>query len=108
MAENQNQDRAQMDEIKEKVAKKASLLLKEIPMDDEDFLKLSPRQLVEPQILEEFKKSLGDNPGPVMKKAVSYKKQLKDERDNYFMCTICMKVLDNPYECSKCQTAYCK
>jgi len=32
-----------MEEIQEKVAKQASLLLKEDPMDDNDFEKLSPR-----------------------------------------------------------------
>lgn len=27
---------------------------------------------------------------------------------NYFQCNICLKVLVDPVECTKCQTAFCK
>lgn len=36
-----------------------------------------------------------------------YGKQLEDE-DNYFTCCICLKILLEPKECNKCQSAFCK
>ena len=27
--------------------------------------------------------------------------------DNFFICKICLKVLNDPKECSQCQTAFC-
>lgn len=28
--------------------------------------------------------------------------------DNYFICKICLKIVKEPRECSKCETAFCK
>ena len=35
-----------------------------------------------------------------------YKSQLEDE-DNYFTCSICLKIILEPKECSDCHSAFC-
>lgn len=90
--------------------------------------KLSPRNLVEPNqiIREKYTQMTGSfkiqkQSDELTKEEEQFQKSLKnrvealemlsrdrEDQDNYFMCKICFKVLLNPIECSKCQTAFCK
>jgi len=86
-------------------------------VEDDDLEKLSPRLMVEPEELikeqQEVHKDLDpQTPGALnMSRTLSLNKKLADakkESDHHFICTICFKVLYEPVECTKCQTAFCE
>ena len=59
---------------------------------EEQYHKLSPRSIVIKEKLEVDDAAIHNN---------------CEEMYNYFTCNLCLKVLKEPKECNKCQTAFC-